>query len=86
MAGVQCLCGYGTNFIGKQQMANEILKLGAQAVLIKGGHEDSQYAEDLFLDKNAQEQVFTAKRIDSKNTHGTGCTLSAAIAARFPPL
>ena len=59
--------------------ARRIVEMGARAVLIKGGHLKGP-AVDLFYDgKNFR--ALTAPRIRTKNTHGTGCTLSAAIAA-----
>jgi hydroxymethylpyrimidine/phosphomethylpyrimidine kinase len=59
--------------------AKRIVDLGARTVLIKGGHRKGP-AVDLFYDgKNFR--VLTAPRIRTRNTHGTGCTLSAAIAA-----
>ena len=51
-------------------------------VLLKGGHVPGKDATDLLLSGNVVVQ-FPAERIDTKNTHGTGCTLSAAIAARY---
>jgi hydroxymethylpyrimidine/phosphomethylpyrimidine kinase len=57
-----------------------ILKLGAQSVLVKGGHFENAEATDILVDKDGIRR-FSARRIDSKNTHGTGCTLSSAIAA-----
>jgi hydroxymethylpyrimidine/phosphomethylpyrimidine kinase len=57
-----------------------ILKLGAQSVLIKGGHFGGTQATDLLIDKEGVRR-FAARRIETKNTHGTGCTLSSAIAA-----
>ena len=51
-------------------------------VLLKGGHLDAPQASDvLYSIKNFKHLWFHAKRIASKNTHGTGCTLSAAIAS-----
>ena len=58
--------------------ANILIKLGAKNVLIKGGHRKSRYLKDLFVNKN-EIRIFTSKRIKTKNTHGTGCTLSSAI-------
>ncbi len=56
-----------------------ILALGADAVLVKGGHLDGAESVDLLID--GQEPMrLTSPRIDTRNTHGTGCTLSAAIA------
>jgi hydroxymethylpyrimidine/phosphomethylpyrimidine kinase len=60
--------------------AQALLALGANAVLIKGGHAQSANATDLLVTRSAQAR-FTAEKIDTKNTHGTGCTLSSAIAA-----
>ena len=54
--------------------------LGAKAVLLKGGHLDGAQSFDLFDNGKDREQL-QAERIDTNNTHGTGCTLSAAIAA-----
>lgn len=53
---------------------------GAAAVLVKGGHLAGPEAQDVLFDGIAA-HVFTAERIATENTHGTGCTLSAAIAA-----
>jgi hydroxymethylpyrimidine/phosphomethylpyrimidine kinase len=60
--------------------AEKLLALGAQAVLIKGGHASSAQAVDLLVSREAVARL-SAERHDTKNTHGTGCTLSAAIAA-----
>lgn len=57
-----------------------ILALGAQSVLVKGGHFGGAEATDLLIDKDGVRR-FAARRIETKNTHGTGCTLSSAIAA-----
>ena len=54
--------------------------LGARAVLLKGGHGDTAEAVDWLL-IGGQVRRFASPRIDTRNTHGTGCTLSAAIAA-----
>jgi hydroxymethylpyrimidine/phosphomethylpyrimidine kinase len=64
----------------KKMLAKKILALGCKAVLLKGGHEESCTSDDLFLSHTAEE-VLSAPRINSKNLHGTGCTLSAAIAS-----
>jgi hydroxymethylpyrimidine/phosphomethylpyrimidine kinase len=57
-----------------------IVSLGARAVLVKGGHGEGPEAVDLLVE-NSGVRRFAAKRIATKNTHGTGCTLSSAIAA-----
>lgn len=65
-----------------RRAAAAILDLGAGAVLVKGGHlADAETAADLFADGRTEAWI-EAPRIDTANTHGTGCTLSAAIAAR----
>ena len=59
-----------------------LIKLGAKNVLIKGGHLRSKKMYDIFLNKKII-KIFTNKKYKSKNTHGTGCTLSSAIAANL---
>jgi hydroxymethylpyrimidine/phosphomethylpyrimidine kinase len=59
-----------------------LLKLGPRAVLMKGGHLKSEEASDLLVTGNAVHR-FAASRLLSKNLHGTGCTLSSAIAANI---
>jgi hydroxymethylpyrimidine/phosphomethylpyrimidine kinase len=59
-----------------------LLKLGPRAVLMKGGHLDGDEAIDLLLTDNAVHH-FAAPKLASKNLHGTGCTLSSAIAANI---
>jgi len=60
--------------------ANQLINLGAKNVLIKGGHLNSKNVEDIYLNKTDL-KIFTNLRYTTKNTHGTGCTLSSAIAA-----
>jgi hydroxymethylpyrimidine/phosphomethylpyrimidine kinase len=64
------------------RQAERLLALGSKAVLIKGGHGDGDEAVDIFFD-GRQFLRFAAPRVRTRNTHGTGCTLSAAIAARL---
>ena len=59
--------------------ANILLKLGAKNVLVKGGHRNTKQMEDVLL-SNKKIKIFKNKKIKTKNTHGTGCTLSSAIA------
>jgi len=66
-----------------RKAAEAILGSGAGAVLIKGGHLDDAEAADLFVAAGGEERWITAPRIDTSHTHGTGCTLSAAIAAHL---
>ena len=59
-----------------------LISLGAKNVLIKGGHLNSKQMNDILLNKKTI-KVFTSKKYSSKNTHGTGCTLSSAIATHL---
>ena len=59
--------------------AHAIAEGGVAAVLVKGGHGEND-ANDVLVRADGGERWFTAKRIDTQNTHGTGCTLSSAIA------
>lgn len=63
-----------------REQAHALLALGAKAVVLKGGHGSGADSIDLFLDRD-RARVLRAKRIGSRNTHGTGCAFSAAIAA-----
>lgn len=63
-----------------QDAANALLSMGPKAVLLKGGHLGGDQSPDLLLDASGS-QVLHSPRIDTRNTHGTGCTLSSAIAA-----
>ena len=58
----------------------KILEHGAENVLIKGGHSKSEIIHDCLINKDLKETVFKSKRLDSKNTHGTGCSLASSIA------
>lgn len=58
-----------------------LLKTGCQAVLIKGGHLRQQDMCDILFTTDHTPQKFSAQKINTKNTHGTGCTLSSAIAS-----
>ena len=62
--------------------AQRLLALGAAAVLIKGGHGSGAESVDLLADKNGVVRL-AAARVVTRNTHGTGCTLSSAIAAEL---
>jgi hydroxymethylpyrimidine/phosphomethylpyrimidine kinase len=59
--------------------ANILLLMGAKNVLIKGGHLKSKFVKDIFVSKK-ETRFFVNKRLKTMNTHGTGCTLSSAIA------
>jgi hydroxymethylpyrimidine/phosphomethylpyrimidine kinase len=70
---------------GREQMeeaAKALAGLGCQSVLLKGGHGGSAHSDDLlFLGEEKRLLWLKTERIDTKNTHGTGCTLSSAVAA-----
>jgi len=58
--------------------ATKLLEFGARNVLIKGGHLESKFVQDVFVNKS-EIKIFNSHRYRTKNTHGTGCTLSTAI-------
>lgn len=62
------------------EAAKITLETGVEAVFLKGGHMEGDVCQDLLFTESKY-QWFSHKRIKSKNTHGTGCTLSAAIAS-----
>jgi hydroxymethylpyrimidine/phosphomethylpyrimidine kinase len=64
-----------------ESAARELLALGAKNVLLKGGHLPGDEVVDLLLPRDSAPLVLQAPRITSDNVHGTGCTLSSAIAA-----
>jgi len=59
--------------------AKKILNMGAKNVLLKGGHLNNKMIFDILATKNGIE-IFSKKKIKTNNTHGTGCTLSSALA------
>lgn len=65
-----------------QRQAADLLALGAGAVLLKGGHLAGGTSDDLFLSATRRDWI-AAPRIATANTHGTGCTLSAALATHL---
>jgi hydroxymethylpyrimidine/phosphomethylpyrimidine kinase len=66
----------------RQEAARRILKLGASAVVIKGGHLPSPIIQDLLYDGHRFTE-FKGPRVEGRSTHGTGCTFAAAIAAQL---
>jgi hydroxymethylpyrimidine/phosphomethylpyrimidine kinase len=76
-------CGIAIGRGAMIEQGKRLLGFGADAVLMKGGHitdETAGRADDVLITA-ADERWFEAERVDSKNTHGTGCSLSSAIAA-----
>ncbi len=63
-----------------EDAAEAVVAMGPRAVLVKGGHLEGQGADDLFFDGERLEWI-GGRRIDTPHTHGTGCTLSAAVAS-----
>ena len=63
--------------------ARELLALGAQAALLKGGHLEGKQVVDVLLQPGRPPLRLASNRIESRNVHGTGCTLSSAIAAHL---
>ena len=66
-----------------KEQGRALRALGCEAVLMKGGHLDDAESPDWLFTRDG-ELRFTAPRVHTKNTHGTGCTLSAALAALRP--
>ena len=77
------------SFEEKKEAAQQLFNLGAKAILLKGGHEEGDVKTDVLFYKGQQStdngqqtlSMFTSETVVTKNTHGTGCTLSSAIAA-----
>lgn len=60
---------------------NKIKQLGCKSILLKGGHQESSTITSLFYDEHEEYHSFTTSKFSTHNTHGSGCTLSSAIAA-----
>lgn len=60
-----------------------IMNLGCQNLLLKGGHLEQKEIVSYLFQKNQPIQSYTSKKIDTKNTHGSGCSLSSAIACNL---
>ncbi len=74
----------GRNILNAQGLpvaAQELLGMGSKAVLLKGGHLLGRHVVDVLVQQGGQLQRYESRRITSRNVHGTGCTLSSAIAA-----
>lgn len=68
----------------KREAAKRLMALGARAILLKGGHEEGATKSDILYQHSAAgftETTFTMPTVATRNIHGTGCTLSSAIAA-----
>jgi hydroxymethylpyrimidine/phosphomethylpyrimidine kinase len=75
------LCGVEvTDLDGQRRAGAALLRMGARAVLMKGGHVPGETVVDLLITADG-ETAFEGPRLDSRHTHGTGCTLASACAA-----
>lgn len=63
-----------------EAVAQKFFELGAKAVLLKAGHMESDELNDLLYESSGQKSKYSYKKIDTPNTHGTGCTLSSSTA------
>lgn len=61
-------------------LATRVLALGPEAVLLKGGHGTGNDVTDILLEAGAEPEIFVTPRLNTRHTHGTGCTLASAIA------
>ena len=78
----EVLCGKQLSTVSDmQQAAKELLKFGCKAVLLKGGHlGGNQMVDVLLMVGRTAPRLYSATKVESRNTHGTGCSLSSAIA------
>jgi hydroxymethylpyrimidine/phosphomethylpyrimidine kinase len=77
----EALTGGKVTDLGSQIAAGEeLMEMGAQAALIKGGHLDGNVMRDVLVSSRGM-NIMERPRIDTPHTHGTGCTLASAIAA-----
>jgi len=77
----EALCGAAIGNVAAMHAAGEtLLALGCKAVLVKGGHLAGDTVSDVLVSRSGV-RVWESPRIDTRHTHGTGCTLASAIAA-----
>lgn len=69
-----------TDLDGMRRAADKLLQMGAKAVMVKGGHVPGEILRDLIVSAAGESFVLEARRIATRHTHGTGCTLASAIA------
>jgi len=81
LSEAQALCNSGSTDLSA--LATEIAQLYGTNILVKGGHTDDEYATDTLASNKGAIQEFSLPRINGPDFHGTGCTLSAAIAAQL---
>jgi hydroxymethylpyrimidine/phosphomethylpyrimidine kinase len=81
LAEAEALAGFAVRTVSDMEWAaRTLMKMGARNVLVKGGHLDGDAADVLVLE-NGDSRIYTAPRIATQHTHGTGCTYSAAVTA-----
>lgn len=83
LAEAEALLGYDVapTAEGVEAAARALRKQGARQVLVKGGHMEGRVALDVFVDEQGQAHHLALPRVNTPNTHGTGCVLSSAITA-----
>ncbi len=82
LSEAEALLGRQISLTRAEGAARDLCAMGAGAVVVKGGHANSELSTDVLYDSVTGEAAsFSSPRIDTPNTHGTGCTFSAAIAA-----
>ncbi|AFL85672.1 phosphomethylpyrimidine kinase [Belliella baltica DSM 15883] len=80
----EILCGFKVyNLTDMRKAASYLQHFVPNAVLIKGGHLQTPVIQDLLVFADGKERVFESEKIQSSNLHGTGCSLSSAIAAEL---
>ncbi|WP_226101033.1 bifunctional hydroxymethylpyrimidine kinase/phosphomethylpyrimidine kinase [Dickeya oryzae] len=77
-------CAPADDEYGMRQQGEALLAMGCQAVLMKGGHLSDQESPDWLFMPHAEPVRLSTPRVNTRHTHGTGCTLSAALAALRP--
>lgn len=82
LSEAEALLGYPIHDVATMKTAaSDLLKYGSKAVLVKGGHlENGSMCDILQIRGEETPYIYEAQKVASKNTHGTGCTLSSAIA------
>ena len=81
LAEAEALTDSSVRTVGEmERAARSLAKMGARNVLVKGGHLDGD-AVDVLVLEDGNSRIYTAPRIPTRHTHGTGCTYSAAVTA-----
>ena len=70
-----------SKFEDMEEVSSIVLELGANAILMKSGHLKSELLTSILIEKNKTAKYYHSIKIETNNTHGTGCTLSSAIAS-----